>query len=95
MEETLCWSCYNCYNGCSWSRNFTPVKGWKAEYNKTMDSYNVITCPKYIEESECDTCKKRPNILLNDKDHYFNYCPYCTYVNSLSFSNQKCKNFEK
>ena len=35
------------------------------------------------------------NILLNDKDHYFNYCPYCTYVNSLSFSNQKCKNFEK
>ena len=56
-EFTKCWTCQNaCNNGCSWSRSFKPVEGWKAE--KTYiesngifaESYNVIECPKYIED---------------------------------------------
>ena len=29
-KETLCWSCAKFAGGCSWSRTFTPVKGWLA-----------------------------------------------------------------
>lgn len=58
-NETLCWDCQNAKCGCSWSRTFTPVKGWVAEptvityktgdiLHKT-DSFKVIECPEYRE----------------------------------------------
>ncbi len=58
-RETLCWTCKNAVLGCSWSKNFTPVEGWEAvptkvrgnlELDEWLDSYLVISCPKYIED---------------------------------------------
>lgn len=49
--ESLCFKCGNCVDGCSWSRTFTPVDGWKAEPNyinsDEAESYHVIECPQY------------------------------------------------
>ena len=58
-RETLCWTCKNAVGGCSWSKNFEPVKGWEAiptkvrgnlEIDEWLDSYMVISCPKYLED---------------------------------------------
>ncbi len=58
-KETLCWSCKNAVCGCSWSKDFTPVKGWKAiptkvrgnvEINEWIDSFLIVDCPKYKED---------------------------------------------
>ena len=56
--ETLCWTCQNACGGCSWSKSFTPVEGWKAKptqiktvYNDVFEeSYRVIECPEYIPD---------------------------------------------
>lgn len=51
-----CWTCKNCYDGCSWSREFKPVDGWKAiktyiqDNDNYADSYKIIYCPEYIED---------------------------------------------
>ena len=49
--ESLCFKCGNCVDGCSWSRTFTPVDGWKAEPNyinsDEAESYHVVECPQY------------------------------------------------
>lgn len=66
-EETLCWRCGNaCIKGCSWSKDFTPVKGWKAKYlplrvpkhdgkkfkatGGKLPSYRVRKCPEFIPD---------------------------------------------
>lgn len=59
---TLCWDCGNAYGGCSWSINFTPVKGWDAQYVQrvykgrdvyVMDSYEVRSCPEFVLDGRC------------------------------------------
>ena len=51
-----CWECKNRFGGCSWSRDFTPVKGWNAEktYHKyrenTVESYKITNCPEYRKD---------------------------------------------
>ena len=53
IRDTLCLHCTNaCNRGCSWSDDFTPVEGWKADYNEKLDSFYVISCPKFSEETE-------------------------------------------
>lgn len=53
----ICWSCAKACGGCSWSADFTPVKGWKAEpsiiyYNgNKIPSYKILECPQYKEDS--------------------------------------------
>lgn len=44
-KDTLCWSCKNYCGGCSWSREFKPVKGWTAK--ETNQGYLVLKCPKF------------------------------------------------
>lgn len=56
---TLCWGCANCYNGCSWSRKFEPVDGWKAiptskgvtygDRKKEVKSFFVVECPEFVK----------------------------------------------
>lgn len=52
--ESLCFKCGNCVDGCSWSRTFTPVDGWKAEPNyinsDEAESYHVVECPLYVPD---------------------------------------------
>lgn len=62
-KQSLCWSCRHAVpnprkgNGCEWSIDFRPVRGWKAtkkEYrvpkcNELMVSYRVHACPKFLE----------------------------------------------
>ena len=59
--ETLCWKCKRALPtyGCEWADNFEPVKGWNAiptklknGYNSFIDSYIVIECPKFEQDSE-------------------------------------------
>lgn len=49
VREQLCWSCANCYGGCSWSREFKPVEGWTAKRSikADVDTYSIIKCPEY------------------------------------------------
>lgn len=74
--ESLCFKCGNCVDGCSWSRTFTPVDGWKAEPNyinsDEAESYHVIECPQYkpdaarnIEKIHDDVFKPLLYAMLN------------------------------
>lgn len=59
---TLCWFCKNAVPnkegtvGCSWSREFKPVKGWKARKckNSNGDSYRVYECPELVRDADED-----------------------------------------
>ena len=52
-HDTLCWDCKKNAGRCSWSKNFTPIKGWKAiptkikSDAKETDSYDVYECPEF------------------------------------------------
>ena len=56
-HDTLCWECEKACGRCSWSKNFTPVEGWKAvptkvyiggeSKNKYIDSFDVYECPEF------------------------------------------------
>lgn len=69
-QTTICWDCINAVpskekcNGCSWSIEFKPVKGWKAIPTKVahcashykannqtqeIDSFIVQKCPMFAE----------------------------------------------
>lgn len=57
-SNSKCWTCTKFYNGCSWSRDFTPVKGWKADAvtirekgHEDIESYIVKECPEYEKDS--------------------------------------------
>ena len=48
--NTLCWDCENCIGGCSWTKDFEPVEGWKAEpvtNSDNSDTYLVSECPQF------------------------------------------------
>ena len=48
--NTLCWYCgKSCRGGCSWSKEFKPVKDWEAI--KKDGSYCVILCPEFERNS--------------------------------------------
>ena len=44
-KEQICWTCKNACGGCSWSRNLTPVEGWKAE--KTIRSAGIVPTERF------------------------------------------------
>ena len=52
-QYNRCWTCKNACGGCSWSRDFIPVKGWDAEKTYLIsngehaDSYYIKSCPEY------------------------------------------------
>ena len=57
-NSTLCWNCEKATGGCSWSRDFTPVEGWKAKPTKIkedggktiIDSFIVKKCPEFVAD---------------------------------------------
>lgn len=52
-ESTICWKCGKTSGGCSWSRNFVPVKGWDAKEKAVRGiglSYTVKSCPEFEED---------------------------------------------
>lgn len=57
-NDTICWDCKNACGGCSWSKNFTPVEGWKItktlikgnfETDAVIESCIVHSCPEFIK----------------------------------------------
>ena len=61
-HATICWDCKNAVLGCSWSKNFEPVEGWKAVPTKlsagdhndeTIDSFDVRECPEFVPDERC------------------------------------------
>lgn len=61
---SLCWRCANSTNsGCSWSREFKPVRGWTAEkkiqqvqtranVKRPVISYRVFDCPQFTDDTK-------------------------------------------
>lgn len=58
-----CWTCTKSCGGCSWSRSFKPIDGWKAKptiiagQGDEFSSYEIEYCPEYEKEK-----KKRKRI---------------------------------
>lgn len=93
-KETLCWYCEK-YSNCSWSRKFKPIENWVAKYSKTTDSYIVLKCPQFKDDSRCQTCVEfNNNFLISSKD-YPSYCPKSTLAKEIPVSAQTCKNFKE
>jgi len=54
-KHSLGWDCSKAIrNGCSWAKDFIPVKGWTAEptRKKTFDSFRVIDCPEFDRDAK-------------------------------------------
>ena len=56
--QSICWDCANACCGCSWSRGFVPVDGWKAiqkkiklSGGKTTPTYIVCECPRFQRDA--------------------------------------------
>lgn len=56
-----CWFCTKACGGCSWSKNFTPIKNWVAEKvmvdryiyedkETIIESYKILHCPEFVDE---------------------------------------------
>lgn len=62
-SNNCCFLCKKCAGGCSWSKSFEPVDGWKAE--KTIfdgathegESYKILFCPEFEEGDPLDECE--------------------------------------
>lgn len=67
IKTTLCWNCQKAVCGCSWSRNYVPVKGWDATPTIVQNhadgrqiftnSYLVRSCPEFVKD-KVRKCKK-------------------------------------
>lgn len=54
---SLCWRCQNAVpsetHGCSWSEDFLPIDGWRADHSfmrdkgMIVDTYTVYDCPQF------------------------------------------------
>lgn len=67
--STICWMCVNATGRCSWSEDLIPVEGWIAEPtkikitdNQTLDSFKVLACPLFVQDST-DNGQKRLNCI--------------------------------
>lgn len=67
MKEQPCWTCTKACGGCSWSKNLTPIEGWKAEkvyFNtyrqdtSTDYTYQISYCPEYEKEVKKNANRK-------------------------------------
>lgn len=53
-----CWSCKRSCGACSWSFDFTPIKGWEAEESiisengQAYKSFKIKSCPQYEREED-------------------------------------------
>ena len=71
-SEQPCWTCKNACGGCSWSRDFTPIKGWDAKPSQktsngvTTNTYCIKSCPQYEKEPPRKnyTDRERDDILI-------------------------------
>lgn len=57
---TLCYYCAKATTGgCSWSKKFIPVEGWKAKPTildgGRTHSFEVFRCPEFVEHELCKT----------------------------------------
>lgn len=57
-QQTICWDCSKAVSGCSWSRYFKPVKGWKIIPIKkevyggaAYKSCIVLECPEFKRDA--------------------------------------------
>ncbi len=77
----LCWECQNALGGWSWSKNFTPVPGWKAKkvylrhatrgWLDRVETYKVIECPEFRKDK-----KKRKAEWLEENEMELKHADY-------------------
>lgn len=66
-SNVCCLDCKKAYNRCSWSKSYTPIKGWIAR--KTMlctgtTSYKIYFCPEYERGEVRAKLQEEPAIKL-------------------------------
>lgn len=52
-----CFHCKKCVGGCSWSKDFTPVEGWKIKHTinrDRTDGIKILFCPEFEEGDPAD-----------------------------------------
>lgn len=89
-RPTLCWHCKNAVptgtSGCSWSRDFQPVKGWVADAHnlktqssgRHLNTYCVIYCPQFQKDNansavckDAESCLRLAEVVLQKQmDRY-------------------------
>lgn len=95
-KGTLCWNCKracaNKIDQCSWSNEFKPVKGWKAETIiiregscRPLPTYIIKECPEYIAR---DPFEGKIGKAIEFLTKHFNVTPVTIYKNLEKYINQ-------
>lgn len=87
MTEQLCWSCSKACGKCSWSSALIPVEGWVAE-KASGDTYSITSCPEYVYDGKCLTCKYYKDIPIFPQYYYI----LCQDYKDSGYGS--CKNFK-
>ena len=102
--KTLCWHCQNACGGCSWSRSFTPVNGWKVKESalqaydtgRIVKSYHVISCPEFLADAP-PKAEKKPDgkPVLQSMDLKGSPCNKCYSKNVCDKMDGACKEWRR
>lgn len=68
-HSTLCFNCEKACGGCSWSKNFTPVDGWKAIPTKILCGYKLKKKPHIVDSFDVYECPEF-ELLQSIKDNF-------------------------
>lgn len=101
-KEQLCFNCSKACGGCSWSRSFKPVEGWKAKFRKSSSckdsTYAIEECPEFEYDGVCLRCINFDKEIYQEikSMDYKDFCKsYCKFGSAEMCSNYKNKYKEK
>lgn len=66
--NTCCAQCKNACGGCSWSKDFSPIKGWKTRRTKnsySSDGLKILYCPEFEAGDPLDDHEPARDGLVN------------------------------
>lgn len=72
MNESKCWDCKNCLDGCQWAKEKKPIEGWKVKERKYKDgtvSWCVLDCPEFqadFQKVKLDDLNREYDLKLGD-----------------------------
>lgn len=67
-SNTCCEQCKNSCGGCSWSRDFTPITGWKIRRTKNRDredGIRILYCPEFEAGDPLDDHEPTEEGIIN------------------------------
>lgn len=66
--NTCCEQCKNACGDCSWSKDFTPIKGWKTRRSKDRDrtdGLKILYCPEFEAGDPLDDHEPTEDGIVN------------------------------